>query len=173
MNLLKPVFLTALITFCVTTAHAEKGGDEVIGYLGISGGQSNFDDACVGCDDNDTAGKIFMGMHKKYIGVETAFVWFGEAPAPTKNKADDMYGVQIQVVGMYPVSDQFSGFAKIGGLGYDGDELRSDLTWALGAGVQYEFNNGFGLRAEYEWYHDINSVGDTSFVSAGLVYNLD
>jgi OOP family OmpA-OmpF porin len=171
MNLIKSVFLTTLITFCVTTAHAEKGGDEVIGYIGISAGQSDFDDACSGlssCDDTDTAYKAFMGMHKKHFGVETSFVWFGEA-----DTTDDIFGVQIQGVGIYPVTDNFSGFAKAGGLVYEGDSIDSDITWALGAGVQYEFNSSLGLRAEYEWFSDIDTVGDTSLITAGIFYNFD
>jgi opacity protein-like surface antigen len=169
VNLVKLVFLTVLIAVCVTTAHAS----DVNGYIGISAGQSEFNDACRGCDDTDTAGKVFMGMHKNYFGVETAFVWFGEAPTPTKDSADNMFGVQIQGVGRYSVNDQFSGFAKIGGLVYEGDEIDSDVTWALGAGIQYNFKYGFGIRAEYEWFSDIDSVGDTSLISAGLVFNFD
>jgi opacity protein-like surface antigen len=71
------------------------------------------------------------------------------------------------------VNDQFFGFAKIGGLIYEGDEIDSDVTWALGAGIQYNFKYGFGIRAEYEWFSDIDSVGDTSLISAGLVFNFD
>ncbi len=169
MNLVKLVFFTVLIAFCVTTTHAS----DVDSYLGISVGQSDFEDACSGCDDTDTAGKIFMGVHREYFGVEAGFVWFGEAPTPTKGKANDMFGVQMQVVGIYPVNDQFSGFAKIGGLVYEGDEIDTDVTWALGAGIQYNFKYGFGIRAEYEWFSDIDSVGDTSLISAGLVFNFD
>ena len=50
MNLVKLVFLTVLIAVCVTTAHAS----DVNGYIGISAGQSEFNDACRGCDDTDT-----------------------------------------------------------------------------------------------------------------------
>jgi hypothetical protein len=169
VNLVKSVFFTVLIAFCVTIAHAS----DVDGYLGISVGQSDFEDACSGCDDTDTAGKIFVGVHREYFGFETAFVWFGEAPTPTKSEADDMFGVQMQGVGIYPVNDQFSGFAKIGGLVYEGDEIDTDVTWALGAGIQYNFKYGFGIRAEYERFSDIDSVGDTSLISAGLFFNFD
>jgi opacity protein-like surface antigen len=163
-------------------------------YLGISGGQSDFNDACDGlskCDDTDTALKVFMGVRNNNFGFEGAYVNLGEPtathPSLGKINTSDIWGVQMQGVGILPFTNQLSGFAKVGGLFYEGSEIDSGAAWALGVGLQYYFNDTFGIRAEYEWFNNVETFNsdvdgnangndfsteeDVSVISAGLVFN--
>lgn len=169
MNYAKLVIISILGGFYITSAHAEafSGSDF---YIGASGGQSDFDISCrglPGCDDSDTGLKVFMGVDNNKFGFEAGYINFGEP------FSHDVWGVQFQGLGILSLNDHFSGFAKAGGLVYDGDDIDSGTTWSLGAGVQYNFSGMLGIRAEYEWFYDVDILDNSSLISAGIVLNFD
>ena len=176
MGIPKLVIFPFLASVVITSAQAESDGfpDSDV-YVGVSAGKSDFSDACdniSSCDDTDSARKIFGGIHNKNFGFEAGYVNFGEPSAPNLD-TDDVWGAQMHGVGILPIPKYFSGFAKVGGLFYEGDEIDGDITWALGVGAQFNFNDIFSLRAEYEWFNDIDYLGDTSLISAGVVLVFD
>ena len=169
MYFAKLAIISILSGLYITSAYAEafSGSDF---YIGASGGQSDFDISCSGksdCDDSDTGLKAFMGIDNNKFGFEAAYINFGE---PISH---DVWGVSLQGVGILPFNDEFSSFAKVGGLIYDGDDIDSGITWSLGAGVQYNFVDMLGVRAEYEWFYDVDALDNTSLISVGIVLNFD
>jgi OOP family OmpA-OmpF porin len=169
MNFAKLVIIAILAGPHMTVVQAEEFSGSNF-YIGASGGEANYDISCSGasdCDDSDTGWKVFMGVDNNRFGFEAGYVNFGEP------LSHDVWGVQMQGLGIHQFNDQFSAFAKAGGLAYDGDEIDNGFTWSLGAGVQYNFSGMFGVRAEYEWYYDIDDLDNTSLISAGLILNFD
>ena len=70
-----------------------------------------------------------------------------------------VYGIYAK--GSLPVTDNFDVFVKAGPTwNYTSSDTLSDGTkdencfgWNAGAGVEYRFDNGWGIRAGYDYYH--------------------
>ncbi len=78
-----------------------------------------------------------------------------------------VYGIYAK--GSLPVTDNFDVFVKAGPTwNYTSSDTLSDGTkdencfgWNAGAGVEYRFDNGWGIRAGYDYYHKtIKSLGN-------------
>jgi OOP family OmpA-OmpF porin len=81
-NLLVGAFLT-----CAAATAAAQQLPSPPGYFGAGFGVSRYHDFCSGgggsCDESDTAWRVHAGyMFRPWIGVEGAFIHFGEAHAP-------------------------------------------------------------------------------------------
>ena len=158
-------------------------------------GQSKAKDACsdvssygVPCDDTDTATKLFGGYKfNQNFAVELGYTDLGKGSAgypglSLKWKANTW---DILAVGILPINQQFSVLGKIGmanwslDMDYDlsmvalgsGSESASgsDITYALG--VQYDFTNQFGVRAEWQTYSNVgdqNTTGQTDIDVIGV-----
>jgi len=156
-------------------------------YVGAGFGQSKANDACTGavaagftCDDTDTATRIFGGYRvNKNFAVEIGYADLGKSTAsgivlgiPTsaewKATAWDFVAV-----GILPINQQFSVLGKFGftswsldatitatGIGA-GTESPTGTDTTYGVGVQYDFNNQFGLRAEWQNYSNIGDENTT------------
>jgi OOP family OmpA-OmpF porin len=101
-----------------------------------------------------------------------------------------MMGLNLDLVGLMPLSEQFSVFGKVGAIysqtrgqfsGHgpviiDTFQTRErEVNYKYGAGIQYDFTNNLGLRLEAERYRiddSVGSRGDIDLFSVGVVYRL-
>ena len=152
-------------------------------YAGVGFGQSKAKDACSGaaaagvtsCDDSDTAARIFGGYKfNSNIAAEVGYSDLGKVkasgvvlglPASAEWKATVW---DFSAVGMLPINNQFSVLGRLGVTswsidlnlnvsGVPGSESASGTDMTYGLGVQWDINNQFGLRAEWQQY---SSLGD-------------
>ena len=146
-------------------AHAANPG----GYIGFSLGSADAKEI----DESDSAYKLFGGWTaNQYLGLEAALVDLGSYP--TIFGSADTSGVAFDVVGYLPLGSNFNLLGKIGLFAWnvDVDSINAsddgtDLTYGLG--VQYDFNNRFSIRGEWEEFSDV-SDSDISLLSAGVLY---
>jgi OOP family OmpA-OmpF porin len=147
-------------------------------------------------DDRDRGYKLFGGYQlNKYLAVEAGYFDLGQfsflantVPIGTLSGNIQVRGVNLDAVGMLPITDKFSAFARLGvthahtkgsfaGTGavnvLDPSPRASDNNLKVGLGVQYAFTDALSLRAEIERYRINDAVGnkgDIDLASVGLVY---
>lgn len=151
-------------------------------YAGGALGQAKAKDACSGitgigfaggCDDKDTAWKIFGGYQfNPNLGVELGYVDLGNFTAngtvlgaPVSGSVEAK-GFELVGVGSIPFTQQLSGYAKAGAFRWDVDtsttvgsvgDKGTDFTYGLG--LKYDFTRNIAGRLEFQRY---NNVGETS-----------
>ena len=155
-------------------------------YAGGALGQAKAKDACSGitgagftggCDDKDTAWKIFGGYQfNRHFGAEVGYVDLGEftangtiAGAPASASAEAK-GFEVVGVGMIPFTQQLSAYGKAGLFRWDvdsratagaasagGGDKGTDFTY--GVGLKYDFTRNLAGRLEFQRY---NNVGEAS-----------
>lgn len=148
-------------------------------------------------DDRDTAYKIFGGYrYNKNFALEGGYFNLGQlgytattVPTGTLTGETSISGLNLDLVGSHPFSNQFSAFGRFG-LSYAQTEDtfnktgvvpvpanpnpdKNALRYKFGVGLQYDFTEALGMRAEVERYRINDAVGnnaDIDLVSIGLVY---
>lgn len=164
-------------------------------YAGVGFGQTKFKDACTGaadigfsCDDTDTAARIFGGYKlNKNVAFEVGYADLGKAhgsgvlfgiPTTAEWKATAW---DFVFVGILPLNPQFSLLGKVGvtswsldanitatGVGTATDSpTGTDTTY--GVGVQWDINNQFGLRGEWQHYSNIGDANTTGQSDADVM----
>lgn len=151
-------------------------------------------------DDSDTAYKLFGGYQfNDNFAVEGGYFDLGKlgytantVPAGTLKGNIKLNGLNIDAVGMLPITEKVSAFGRVG-LNYAQakDQFASTgavpasinpspsttaANYKLGVGVQYDFNESLGLRLEAERYRIDDAVGnkgDVDMYSLGLVYRFN
>lgn len=127
-------------------------------------------------DDNDTAYKIQLGYQlNPYFAIEGGYVDLGKATytasfnggsAKASIKAS---GINIAVLGMFPVSESLSLFGKVGlinaeaktdlhATGLTVSVSNTTLRTGAGLGLNYQFEKSIAARIEYEEFY---KLGDT------------
>ena len=201
-------FTVAIIAGPFTDAFAEPSG----WYGGINLGQSRakvddvkitsgllgggFSSASITNDERDTGYKVFGGYQiNKNFALEGGFFDLGKfgftattVPLGTLTGTIKVKGINLDLVGMLPISEKFSAFGRIGltraktedtftGSGLvrvlNPNPRVRDSNAKVGLGLQYAFTDSFGMRAEVERYRVNDAVGnrgDIDLVSLGLVY---
>lgn len=174
-------------------------------YIGLGAGLTKFslkknDFTATGAtsrafDEKDKGFKIFGGYRLlRNLAVEAQYARLGEAEvrysgagfAPGREKYE-VSGFSVAAVGLLPVSDEFTLFAKAGpsftraentfsrtGLGTNTKSSRAGGLFGLGA--SYKLSENFSLRAEFE---NFSRVGEASkagrssvnLLSIGAAYN--
>ena len=100
-----------------------------------------------------------------------------------------LQGVNLDVVGMLPITERFSVLGRVG-LNYaqardtfvgtgsvhvtNPNPSKSQVNYKFGAGLQYDFTQALAMRLEAERYHVNDAVGnkgDIDMYSMGLVYH--
>lgn len=199
------LFLALTAALSVTTVQAADTGF----YIGGSFGQSKISDfngsdadaelaslgitSTTSADDKDTGWKAFAGYRiMKYLAVEGAYTNFGEATANTVITAPTAGTVNtdleseswsISAVGILPLNDQFSLFARLGvnvwnidisasGTGsgavvVSDSEDGTDVVYGLGAA--YNITQNLSVRGEWERY-DFDG-DDIDLLSVGLAWS--
>lgn len=149
-------------------------------------------------DERDTGYKIF-GAYKfnKNFALEGGYFDLGKfgftattaTPGPgTLNGNIKISGLNLDAVGILPINEKFSVFGRVGlnhaeskdsfsGTGVvavlNPNPSKRDTNYKLGLGLQYNFTESLGMRAEAERYRiddAIGNKGDIDLVSVGLVY---
>jgi len=148
-------------------------------------------------DDNRSNGyKLFGGYRlNRNIAVEGGYFDLGDfgfkattVPAGTLNGNIKLRGLNLDLVGMLPITEKFSAFGRIGA-NYaqardsfsatgmvkvlDPNPSKRETNLKVGLGVEYAFNDSLAMRAELERYRINDAVGnkgDIDMVSVGLVY---
>ena len=151
-------------------------------------------------DNKHLAYKLFGGYQmNKNFAVEAGYLDLGQfgytattSPAGTRNGNIKLKGLNLDLLGILPLNEQYSLFGRVGmNYAQAKDEFSStgavpppaaaspnknSVNYKLGVGVQYDFAKAFGLRAEAERYRvndAIGNTGDVNFLSIGLVYRFD
>lgn len=147
-------------------------------------------------DDRDHGFKVFGGYQfNRYFALESGYFDLGRMsfgadtlPLGSLNGRLDTKGLNLDMVGILPITGKLSAFARLGvtrarttdafsGTGavvvVNPDPVaRRAWNPKAGVGLQYQINETFGLRAELERYRitdAINVRGDIDLASAGLV----
>jgi OmpA-OmpF porin, OOP family len=205
-------YLLVLTCALAATAHAESNW-----YLAGSIGQSSFDasksdgdaslnDVGLGVnssslDDEDTAYKIQLGYQfNPNFAIEGGYVDLGGLTYKA-NVTDGIFdynakmdveasGLNIAAVGILPLNDNFSLFAKFGfinakvettvkvssgGFSSSGSEDSTDLKPMFGIGAAYSITDQLAIRVELERYsklgdEDSTGEGDVDLLSGGILF---
>jgi OOP family OmpA-OmpF porin len=202
-----PLALAVLAAIASPLALAEDHG----WYLGANVGESRakIDDqrimsnllgsgftSTIKDDNRDTGYKLFAGYQlNRNFALEGGYFDLGQfgftattVPAGTFNGNIKLHGVNMDLVGILPITERFSAFARVGAAyteardHFSGTGLvsvtnpnpsKKETNWKAGLGLQYAFNEHLGMRLEVERYRindAVNNKGDVDLVSLGLVY---
>jgi len=164
----------------------------------INGGLINrgFRSSTIVDDDRSTGFKVFGGYQlNKNFAVEGGYFDLGKfgytattVPAGTLNGNIKLRGLNLDLVGIVPLTDKFSAFGRAG-LNYaqardsfsgtgavqvgNPNPRKNDTNYKLGLGLQYALTESLAVRAEAERYRVNDAVGNRGhidLVSVGLVY---
>jgi OOP family OmpA-OmpF porin len=200
--------LLALTVLASSMALAQDNGWYVGGNVGQS--QATIDDpritsglraggftsSTINDDDRSRAFKVFGGYQlSKHFALEGGYFGLGEfgytattIPAGTLRGDIKVKGLNLDLVGILPITNKFSAFGRAGvtyaeakdrfaGTGAvsvaDPNPSKRDTNYKLGLGLQYAFTDSFAVRGEVERYRINDAVGnkgDIDMVSVGLVY---
>lgn len=170
---------------------AEDGGF----YVGAGAGSFGIDYNEVDNGDvftfsgDDTAFKLFGGYNfNKYLGAEVEYLDGGTIDETydlgegfTLGVDIDVTGFNLSIVGVAPIGERFSLFAKVGMVFWDVDFIEDfdgdvtvyndsgeDLSWGLGAG--FNFTDQFGARIEYQSF-DVHDLDTVDLISASVTWS--
>jgi len=157
----------------------------------------NFNVTSLKNDNKETGFKIFGGYKfNKHFAFEAGYFYLGKfdftattVPAGVLSGSTKLGGVNFDVVGIVPVTEKFSAFGRIG-MNYaeakdtfistGAAPVQANLSPSkraanpkAGLGIQYNFSQSVGLRAEAERYRindAIGNTGDIDVLSLGIVY---
>ena len=147
-------------------------------------------------NNSDTAYKLFGGYQfNKNFALEGGYFNLGKfgytatVPAPgTLSGNIKLQGLNLDAVGILPITEKFSAFGRLGvqyaqakdsfaGTGAvtvtNPNPSKNATNYKAGVGVQYDFTQSFGMRAEAERYRIDDAVGnkgDINMYSVGLIY---
>jgi OOP family OmpA-OmpF porin len=186
-------YLLAVIVALAFVAPAAAQQQDRGFYAGASLGQSKAKSSCDGlagtgisCEDTDTAWKVFGGYQfMRHFAVELGYSDLGEvtATAGANRLSVESSAFELVGVGILPVADRFSVFAKVGLYRADteatsniaalnGKENNTDLTYALGA--RYDFTGKVGAFLQWQRYQDVGGgdIGedDVDVISLGVLF---
>ena len=168
---MKKFVFAAAAALCLATPvlAADDGGVYVgagVGSMGVDVG---------GFSGDDVGYKVFGGwMFNPYIGAELEYLDGGTAE--DRGVEIDVSGFNASLRGAYPISEQFSVFAKVGMLFWDADVSSSgisgsddgeDFSWGVGLG--FDFSDNLGVTLEYQGF-EVEDTDTVDMISAGLAW---
>lgn len=142
------------------------------GYVGLNLGRPEYDLACgrggFACDDPDASVHIYTGgMFNQWLGGEIGYLRMGDMDR--QGGTTRGHGINLSLIGRWPVSQSFNLFAKVGGT-----YSRTDITtsaasleasgdasgWGLsyGVGVGYDFPNDWSIVLQWD-RHEMKFAG--------------
>ncbi|MEO5702489.1 MAG: OmpA family protein [Gammaproteobacteria bacterium] len=165
---------------------------------GITGGllDKGFATSSITEDERSTGYKLFGGYQfNKYFALEGGYFNLGDfgftattVPAGTLQGNIEIQGLNLDAVGILPISEKFSAFGRVG-LNYadsdvsfagtgsvivlDPNPSKRDMNYKFGVGLQYAITESLTMRAEAERYRiddAVGNVGDIDLFSVGLLY---
>lgn len=147
-------------------------------------------------DNTDTGYKLYVGrrFHRNFA-IEGGYFNLGKfdfsavtVPAGTLTGNMKVQGLNLDLVGILPITDRFSAFGRFGltnartkdsfsgtgaAVAFNTNPSRRDTNYKFGAGLQYDFNYNLGMRLEAERYRindGVGNKGNIDLFSIGLVY---
>ena len=186
--------------------------DDLGWYSGVSVGQSRakiddtritssllgggFTATSISDDNRDTGYKLYGGYKfNRNFALEGGYFDLGRfgftattVPAGTLSANIKLQGLNLDAVGILPITPKFSAFGRVGvnyteardsfsGSGavsvLNPNPRKDDTNLKFGAGLQYDFTEALGMRLEAERYRindAVGSRGDVDLLSVGLVY---
>ena len=151
-----------------------------------------------GGNDRDLGYKVFGGYRfHQHFALEGGYFNLGEfgylantVPAGSLTGNVELQGVNLDLVGIWPITDSFSAFGRVGAtyveakgrfVGTGAVLLTPGVTepeerganYKLGLGLQYDFSDSLAMRLEAERYRvddSIGNEGDVDLYSLGLVF---
>lgn len=211
MNLAKFVGTLSLIGYFALISPFALAADTGW-YGGVNVGQSrtNIDDARISTelqsagfatavtakDERDTAYKLFGGYRfNRNLAFEGGYFDLGQSsytstttgPAGTLTGSMKRQGVNLDAVGVAPITDKFSAFGRLGLIYAESKDTftatggvsvpnpsasKRAANYKIGLGLQYDLNGSIGLRGEVERYRVDDSAGNRGAVdvySAGMI----
>jgi OOP family OmpA-OmpF porin len=161
---------------------------------GLLGG--GFATTSISNDDRHFGYKVFGGYQfGKYFALESGYFDLGKfgftantQPPGTFSGNIKLKGVNLDAVGILPVTNKYFGFARIGvnyaeardtfaGTGavhvLDPNRKQRAVNYKFGLGLEYDFTESVGVRVEAERYRISDAVGnkgDIDLASIGMVY---
>ena len=147
-------------------------------------------------DDRATGYKLYGGYQfNRYFALEGGYFDLGKfgynattVPAGTLRGDIDLKGLNLDTVGILPLSDKFSVFGRVGVAYADARDTFSgtgavnvgrptahkrEANIKFGVGMQYAFTDALAMRVEAERYRvndAIGNRGDVDLFSLGLLY---
>lgn len=144
-------------------------------YIGGAYGKSRTGTGCIGtCDATDHSFNLFAGYQfNRHLAVEGGYSDLGEATvsgtllgAPVTARIETTV-VELVGVGLLPLTEKFSLYAKLGIYRNDSDSSTTGAAvgtssdkgtgFTLGGGLQYSFGNNFAARLEWQSYSDVGT----------------
>lgn len=170
-----------------------KIDDERITRNLLSGG---FTGVSILDDDRDVGYKLYGGYQfNKNFALEGGYFDLGKfgftattVPAGTLNGNIRLRGLNLDAVGILPITEKFSALGRVGvnyaeardtfsGTGAvnvtNPSPSKRDTNYKYGLGVQYAFTESLAMRVEAERYRIDDAVGnkgDVDLISVGLLY---
>ncbi len=210
MKLKKTSTVASALFFAV--AGAANAADDGGWYGGLNVGQSRaeIDDARITSnllagglrtssfsdDDRDFGYKVFGGYKfNRFFAVEGGYFDLGKfsftantVPLGTLSGNIKLRGVNLDLVGILPITERFSAFGRAG-VNYaeardsfsstgavrvlNANPKERDTNYKFGGGLQFDFTRRLGMRLEAERYRINDAVGnkgDVDLISLGLIY---
>ncbi len=157
---------------------------------------SGFTSSTISNDDRDTAYKIYGGYQlNRNFAIEGGYFDLGNfgysattVPAGTLNGNIRLRGLNLDLVGIVPITDKFSAFGRAG-LNYaqardsfrgtgavfvaNPNPSKYGTNYKFGVGLQYAFTDALAMRVEAERYRADDAVGNKGHIdvaSVGLIY---
>jgi opacity protein-like surface antigen len=186
-----PVCAAALAAAPPALAQVRTGGASWVpytsnGYVGLNVGSPEYDLPCTAgfaCDDPDASFHLYTGgSFNEWLGAEIGYLHMGKADR--QGGTTRGHGINLSLVGTWPVAQSFSVFGKVGTT-YGrttvsansaanepvGDEDGFGLSY--GAGVQYDFNPQWALVGQWD-RHEMKFAGrgkqDVDALSVGVKF---
>ena len=142
-------------------------------YIGLNGGSTD-----LRLGDNSTAYEIYAGgMWNKNFGLEVGLTDFGKINRP--GNSVDANGFSVKAVGVVPLTESFSAFAKLGTMYTrtkvtSGSSVVNDNGWGATYGLGLNFDITRQFAAVLEWDQtNMNLAGSSDHInttSLGLKY---
>jgi OOP family OmpA-OmpF porin len=147
-------------------------------------------------DDRDFGYKIFGGYKfNRFLAVEGGYFDLGKfgftahtLPLGTLSGSMKVRGVNLDLVGILPITERFSAFGRAG-VNYaeardsfsstgavtvlNANPKERDTNYKFGGGLQFDFTRRLAMRLEGERYRINDAVGnkgDVDLISLGLIY---
>jgi OOP family OmpA-OmpF porin len=212
MNAINPIRLLGITSLGLLFATAVIAQESAYYYGGVSAGQSkgkideegitaNFllpgqTTTAIARDEKDTAYKAFLGYQfNRYFALEGGYFNLGKfgftsttSPAGTLEGQVQVEGINLDMVGTLPMTEQWSVIGRLGGqrarskgtfrgtgavIAPSQTRNENDSSYKVGVGLQYEVNPSFLVRGEVERYRISDTVGhhgNANVYSVSLVF---
>ena len=147
-------------------------------YFGLNAGQAEVRKSCdniTNCDNADTTLRVDLGYQiNSNFAAELGYASFGtlfNASNSSVNAKQEAHAWTGSAIGLWPIVPQFDIFGRVGLARYDVTntgtlqgvpvEDKASTKPYFGAGIKFDIDNNWLLRAEYQIYTDISGVDGT------------